>query len=208
MVPYEVRWGVAVKIEAIEFDDVEVGYHEFIKYFGVDNDGEWLVLLTVSTKGVWIGKKRVDDESISTIHNDIRSTLLSCPSGDPTKPVISWPTTIGMIREVVAYYRAIDWSLGDALDPFQIACFAASKLRSKPLQAKWPWGTYETVLLGHVADAVEKFWCRYDPGDVTTAPTNDHVAGWLVSDRNVSKRAAEIIATILRADGLPFGPRG
>ena len=70
----------------------------------------------------------------------------------------------------------------------------------------WPWGDYETKLLGILAEAVDVFWIRYDPEDKSTAPTNSQVIAWLTK-RGVARRMAEVMATILRADGLPPGPR-
>jgi hypothetical protein len=75
-----------------------------------------------------------------------------------------------------------------------------------PLSREWPWGTYETDLLRHLALAANRFWRNYDPTDASTAPTNKEVINWLV-ENGVANRTAEIIATILRADGLPTGPR-
>lgn len=71
---------------------------------------------------------------------------------------------------------------------------------------QWPWGAYETGLLRELAAAAERFWARFDPGDSTTASTNEDVSEWLKA-RGVSARAAGAIATILRADGLPAGRR-
>ena len=71
---------------------------------------------------------------------------------------------------------------------------------------KWPWGDHETDLLRHLREAARKFWINYDPKQPDTAPTNDEVVAWL-KDRGVSDRTAEIMATILRADGLRTGPR-
>jgi hypothetical protein len=71
---------------------------------------------------------------------------------------------------------------------------------------KWPWGTHETKLLRELAEAAQRFWVRYDPTDTTTAPTNEDVVAWL-EDRGVSNNLAKAIASILRADGLPTGPR-
>lgn len=72
--------------------------------------------------------------------------------------------------------------------------------------AQWPWGTHNTKLLSHLEAAARRFWTNYDPTDKTTAPTNEQVSGWLQT-RGVSRRNAEVIATLLRADGLPTGPR-
>jgi hypothetical protein len=70
----------------------------------------------------------------------------------------------------------------------------------------WPWGRHETHLLRKLAGAAQRFWSNYDPADPTTAPTNQQVIDWLKGE-GVSERTAEIMATILRADGLPTGPR-
>lgn len=75
-----------------------------------------------------------------------------------------------------------------------------------PLHQKWPWGSHSTELLELLAKAAEKWWTNFDPTDNTTAPTNEQVAEWLVG-QGVGKVMAEKIATILRADGLPSGPR-
>lgn len=80
-------------------------------------------------------------------------------------------------------------------------------LRAEPPSVgRWPWGRHETSLLKHMATAGERFWSRYDPDDNTTAPTNEQVSGWL-KDNGVAKRTAEVMASILRPDGLPTGPR-
>jgi hypothetical protein len=70
----------------------------------------------------------------------------------------------------------------------------------------WPWGRHETDLLRKLAYAADRFWKNYDPNDPTTAPTNEQVSDWLKS-QGVAVRTAEIMASILRADGLPTGPR-
>jgi hypothetical protein len=70
----------------------------------------------------------------------------------------------------------------------------------------WPWGRHETELLRKLARAADLFWKNYQPDQPSTAPTNEQVIEWLV-DQKVAKRTAEIMATILRADGLPTGPR-
>lgn len=72
---------------------------------------------------------------------------------------------------------------------------------------RWPWGSHHTEHLAHMEAAAKKFWTLYDKSDITTAPTNDMVAEWLQTQRNVSKDKAKAIASILRADGLPTGRR-
>lgn len=75
-----------------------------------------------------------------------------------------------------------------------------------PLSREWPWGRYETKLLLDLAEAAKRLWTLYDPSDPSSAPTNETVIEFL-QNRGVSKRTAEVMATILRADGLPTGPR-
>ena len=71
----------------------------------------------------------------------------------------------------------------------------------------WPWGDHHTEMLEHLEAAARKHWVNYDPADSGTAPTNVSVSGWLITERKLSKTMADSIASILRADGLPTGPR-
>ena len=70
----------------------------------------------------------------------------------------------------------------------------------------WPWGRYETELLRKLAQAANRFWKNYDPADISTAPTNEQIEGWLIGQK-VTRPSAKAIATILRADGLQTGRR-
>ena len=71
----------------------------------------------------------------------------------------------------------------------------------------WPWGNHQTELLGHLEEAAREFWTGYDPQNAkATAPKNDTVISWL-KERKVSDQMARAIATMLRADDLPTGPR-
>jgi len=70
----------------------------------------------------------------------------------------------------------------------------------------WPWGDYETKDLRIMADAIEKFWVRYIPGEPDTAPTNKMVQDWLVA-QGVPLSKAETMASIMRPADLPFGRR-
>lgn len=74
--------------------------------------------------------------------------------------------------------------------------------------SRWPWGKYETKLLLELAAAAEHFWAReYDPKSPASAPVSEDVIEWLVARKVARRRVAEIMAQILRADGLPAGPR-
>jgi hypothetical protein len=80
---------------------------------------------------------------------------------------------------------------------------AALASQQDTVTATTEWGN-ETVLLRHLSAAKVEFWTRFDPNDLTTAPTNKQVAVWLVK-RGVAKRVAEVMSQILRADELPAG---
>jgi hypothetical protein len=73
---------------------------------------------------------------------------------------------------------------------------------------RWPWGNHHTEPLGHLEAAARRYWGEnYDPSDASTAPINATVSEWLQTERKVSKTMADSIASLLRADGLPTGPR-
>ena len=72
---------------------------------------------------------------------------------------------------------------------------------------RWPWGDHHTELLGHLEATACRYWKNYDSKDATTAPINKDVAEWLVTERKLSQKMADSIASILRQDGLPTGPR-
>lgn len=73
---------------------------------------------------------------------------------------------------------------------------------------RWPWGSHHTELLGHLEAAARRYWGEnYDPLDANTAPLNATVSEWLQTERKVSRTMAGLIASMLRADGLPTGPR-
>jgi hypothetical protein len=70
----------------------------------------------------------------------------------------------------------------------------------------WPWGQFNTKLLEDLAAAAKEFWATWD-GEQGTAPKTDAVVKWLMDKRGLSQNIASAIATILRADSLPSGPR-
>ena len=71
----------------------------------------------------------------------------------------------------------------------------------------WPWGDHHTEFLGHLEAAAKRFWVNFDPTDHTTAATNEAVSSWLQSEHKVSRKRADSIASMLRPDDLPTGPR-
>lgn len=105
-------------------DDVEVGFSDFLIYFGVSDPDEWMVVLRVSPDGVWV--KDVGSQSVLTPEEI--AVLMACPSGNPSLPVLTWPCTIGQIREVVNFYG----NGNVAIDPFDLAGFVAQAKRAVP----------------------------------------------------------------------------
>ncbi len=101
--------------------------------------------------------------------------------------------------------------IGKNLPPIKSSLVMAQRV-PKPDSAaipatSWPWGYHHTEALGHLEAAALRFWVNYDPADHSTAPTNEMVSDWLQKERGVSKEKAKAIASILRPDGLPTGPR-
>ena len=89
---------------------------------------------------------------------------------------------------------------------FEDFCAAAQSTGAIKPNTAWPWGKHETELLRHLDAAARRWWVHLDPSDNTTAPTNAAVSEWLQA-RGVSKVMADKMATMLRSDGLPTGPR-
>ena len=103
----------------------------------------------------------------------------------------------------------LNWFNKQGIKLESVAYRKLSQGLSSPLayENKWPWGNYETHDLRLLAEAVRQFWSTYDPSDKTTAPRNHEVQKWLES-QGASKRTAEVIATIIRAEEVPAGRRG
>ena len=116
-----------------------------------------------------------------------------------------WHRDLVELAQVVSLAQQIGWELPPELGMTHAAGIAVSAALPAPT-GPWPWGKHETKLLRELEAAARRFWLNYDPSDQTTAPKSEQVVSWLEC-RGVSKRSAEAIATLLRADGLPLGPR-
>jgi hypothetical protein len=123
------------------------------------------------------------------------------------------------LAEFVAWARKLRWRLpaalvnifgeeeGDYTPDYDSYWDSESRLGPRSVASRWPWGDYETRLLRLLAAAVDKHWTLFDPADPSTAPRNEMVVEWLMTTHDVKRRTAEVMATILRADGLPVGRR-
>ncbi len=105
---------------------------------------------------------------------------------------------------IVLWLKAIKMKSSYAFD--QPDPEAAIAKASPPAHTRWPWGNHHTQELGHLEAAAKEFWTTYDPEKPSSAPKNVVVSNWLQA-RGVTKDKADAIASILRADGLPTGPR-
>ena len=65
---------------------------------------------------------------------------------------------------------------------------------------------HQTKLLELLQEGAKQWWGSYDPDDPSTAPESKDVAAWF-KNKGAGKRVAEVMAQILRADGLAPGPR-
>jgi hypothetical protein len=107
------------------------------------------------------------------------------------------------LAEFAAWAISVDFQI-----PTQLVDMATLKAKNTTPEKKsaWPWGDHETELLRKLSAAAKRYWVNYDPSEPDTAPTNRDVTDWLKS-QGVADRTAEVMATILRVDGLRPGPR-
>jgi len=85
--------------------------------------------------------------------------------------------------------------------------FKVEQAGHNPNGSRWPWGDHHTEYLGLLEATAKRYWVKFDPSDPSTAPTNNTVIEWLMGECKVSKSKANAIASMLRANGLPTGPR-
>ena len=134
---------------------------------------------------------------------------IQCDSDDDVTPFTDWLASdheTQFDNQVFARPVVADWLEAIGLNSiYQFTLDAPSV--DKDVTGHWPWGDHHTEFLGHLEAAARKHWVNYDPADPGTAPTNASVSGWLNTERKVSKKMADSIASMLRADGLPTGPR-
>ncbi|MDO9277150.1 MAG: hypothetical protein Q7U05_01125 [Polaromonas sp.] len=129
--------------------------------------------------------QRGTEPTISRIRDDIKAGLISATEGTIDR------------AEVVRYLKEQNIRSDYQFD-----------LTNSNRMTGWPWGSHHTELLGHLAAAARRYWGdNYDPLDTSTAPTNATVSEWLQTKHKVSRTMADSIASILRPDGLPTGPR-
>lgn len=121
------------------------------------------------------------------------------------------PDHLSFDREAVLL-RAVDLRaaierVSTALSPLSTSVPEHSESRANPdAQDVRRTDAYQTKLLALLLEGARQWWSSYDPADPTTAPKNDEVKAWFKKN-GVADRVAEVMAQILRADGLPTGPR-
>lgn len=141
-------------------------------------------------------------ESVRTNENDLRSELLlKCRK-------FKRKIDVSRVFENQDFHRSELKRWLEAIKMSSVYQFDLSHPETIQLPSgRWPWGNHHTEQLGHLEAAARRWWPNYDPTDPTTAPINKDVAEWLRIERKVSKKLADSIASMLRADGLATGPR-
>lgn len=105
---------------AKESANVKVGYADFIRLCNVRDVNDWLPGLRVAFDGVW-----VQDQSDHLAHLE-HAILSEHPDGDPSRPVLTFPCTVGEIES-----RIVDFYGNNGfIDPFEFAEFVAASLTS------------------------------------------------------------------------------
>lgn len=181
----------------------------------LDIDPERVVRATGAEVGFAVFRESLEFEErlfVAVRHLGIGKRLSIVSPGTQNPPL---DATIDL-KEFVAWAPTIPWRLPVTLVRFfgdddpnyvpQSDPYWDPEPASSTVASGWPWGDYDTNLLRLLAAAVRRFWSLYDPGDPSTAPTNEMVVEWLMT-QDVPRRTAEVMATILRADGLRTGRR-
>ena len=174
-----------------------IDYSAFVHLFSVGDPDEWGPTLSVRPDGVYV---RPPPSDVYLTPSE-RAELSRSMSGAFDIPEVRFPCTLGELEHLADFH-----GLRGYLDAFELARWIGEKSAASDARSAWPWGNHSTNLLEHMAAAADRFWRNYDRSDQTTAPTNTQVASWL-TEQGVSQRVAETMAQILRADGLPTGPR-
>ena len=120
------------------------------------------------------------------------------PDGTETSLAVS-------LSEFGRWAQSLGWEIPSEF-PCKESGATVQERGSNAVADGWPWGSHETALLRHLSAAAKHWWANYDPTDHTTAPRNEDVSTWL-RERGVGEGMSDKMATILRVDGLPKGPR-
>jgi hypothetical protein len=178
---------------------VTITYPDFVKIFRVDDPSDFAPNLHLRLDGVYIAEPPPE-----ALAGERAALTDGHPTGKFNEPALILPCDLPTLRNAVERLGLIGH-----IDPFAFA----DVVEQNSASARWPWGRHETRLLKHLAAAADRFWKAvedggtYNPRDKSTAPRNEDVEAWL-TERGVTPRTAQGIATILREDDLPRGRRG
>jgi hypothetical protein len=109
--------------------DVMLSYSDFIRLCHVDDPDDWDPRLRIAFDGVWL------KEPAQTPHldADLRADLSIHPDGDPSKPVITFPVSLGDVE-----VRLSDIYGGGFMDAMELADFVAGRLQEQIAQISRP----------------------------------------------------------------------
>lgn len=122
IVDYESTWS-AMRNPS---DKIRVSYADFLVLCHVEKPDDWAPGLRVGSDGVWIAECAGDHLLVP----QERAHLLLHPDHDPTKPILTFPCTLGEIRTRLAVLLS-----NGIIDPFEMADFVISKANESSLGA-------------------------------------------------------------------------
>lgn len=183
-------------------DDLPVGYADAIVLLNLDaRSRDDMLGMELRADGIYV--REAPPEAIA----GEAAALCWHPTGNLAEPAFGFPGKFGLF--VVFLERA---GLYGRLEPTRVARWAVERkldalAEAGGLPGRWPWGAHETQMLKALAKVATKHWGNYNPADPSTATATNEMVKQELIDAGVSKRVAEAMATALRPDGLPRGPR-
>lgn len=154
-------------------DKILITYEEFILYFGVDDPGEWMLFARVDKTGVWLNSTACETAGLNK--SEVLAISGRCPSGDPSKPLLTWPCTLGDIRDVVR-------CLGNEsvyIDPFDLAGLIAEKSSSVPAAPGWDGFDEDSRTYPLELDAAFQGWRAISHGSSDSDNPKELIRGWV-----------------------------
>lgn len=172
-------------------DEIRITYEEFILYFGVEDPTEWMLFARVDRAGVWLKSTACETAGLSK--SEVLAISGRCPSGDPSKPLLTWPCALGDIREVVRY-------LGNGsvyIDPFDLAGLIAEKVSFVPATSGWDGFDEDSRTYPLELDAAFQGWRAISSGSSDSDNPKELIRRWVKENYPaLSQKALERISLV------------
>ena len=191
--------GVPAPMLPKDWDGVDSDMQEFLTNYKTDLGAESGALsdwreksVAVLPAGVFVWKDELSTAFLYALSED-RMEILGERAGDRA---LNWSPLISQKMHILVFEGCA--AVADA----------ATDAQPEAAAGRWPWGDHHTRLLGCLDAAARRYWgAGYDPSDNGSASTNATISDWLQQNHKVSRTMADAIASMLRPDGLPVGPR-